>query len=150
VEQFSKHRGIQKLMGELNRLYVSESALHAEDGSWQGFEWVDMHDAEASVLIFKRIDPATNEEVIVVCHFTPLVRDNYPVGVKNAGIYTELLNTDDPKFGGSGVINGTITTGESGWQGHPHSLRITLPPLGVVYLKLSEAFAQEEKEEGEE
>ncbi len=145
VEQMPEHRGLQALVADLNKLHREMPAFHRTDFHPDGFEWVDFHDAEASVFIFWRRGGEDDEPVLAVCHFTPLTRENYPVGAPNAGIYAEILNSDDEKYGGSGVLNPPMTTEPTNWHRQPHSLRLTLPPLSVLYLQLSEKFPDEEE-----
>ncbi|MCA9934443.1 MAG: 1,4-alpha-glucan branching enzyme, partial [Anaerolineales bacterium] len=138
LEQDDKHQGLQLLMKELNHLYANEAALHEEDNSWEGFQWIDFRDGQRSILAFARIAPSSGEQVLVVCNFTPVVRDDYRLGVPKAGDYREILNSDAQQYGGTGIVNSEPMTSEpTAWQEQPHSIRLTLPPLGIVYLKRS-------------
>jgi len=129
-------RGLQQLMGDLNRLYRSEAALHQGDCVPAGFEWIDGSDAEQSVLAFARRGVTDQDYVLVLCNFTPVIRDNYRVGVPREGFWRELMNTDSHYYGGSGVGNmGQIETTPVPWHGRPFSLNVVLPPLGVLWLK---------------
>jgi 1,4-alpha-glucan branching enzyme len=132
IEEFAPHAGVKRLVQALNRLHREEPALHEVDFSYNGFEWIDFHDVESSVISFLRRD-ASGNAVIVVCNFTPVVRPSYGVGVPEQGFYREILNTDAAEFGGSGVGNmgGVISTDETR-HGRPASILITLPPLAVV------------------
>jgi len=129
------HQGIHSLIRELNRLYKSEPALYVLSNQQQGFEWVDYSDRENSVICFRRhaIDPM--DQLLVVINFTPVVRHGYHIGVPIAGEWTELLCTDEPRFGGSGVTNGALATVDHAFHGHPQSLAISLPPLAVTTFK---------------
>jgi 1,4-alpha-glucan branching enzyme len=134
---YDTHRGVQQLVGDLNRLYQSEPALHEVDFDWHGFEWLDCNDADASVLSFLRRGRNPDDCVIVVCNFTPIPRENYRVGVPERGYYAELLNTDAGIYGGSNLGNcGGVHAEPVPWLGHDDSLRLTLPPLAAVFLKL--------------
>jgi 1,4-alpha-glucan branching enzyme len=130
------HRKLQELTADLNRLYREETALHQVDFDYTGFDWIDCNDADNSVLAFLRRARNPAQYVVMVCNFTPVPRHAYRVGVPESCFYKELLNTDDWKYGGSGVTN---SPGRSAipqpWHGQPFSLEITLPPLGVVILK---------------
>ncbi|MBI1750880.1 MAG: 1,4-alpha-glucan branching protein GlgB [Acidobacteria bacterium] len=131
------HRGVQRLMADLNRLYRAESALHEVDFDWHGFEWLDCNDADASVLSFLRRGRSPDECVVVVCNFTPVPRENYRVGVPERGYYKELLNTDAAIYGGSNMGNyGGVHAEPVPWFGHDYSLRLALPPMAAVFLKL--------------
>jgi 1,4-alpha-glucan branching enzyme len=131
-----EHQGLQDYVKALNQLYTSESALYEEDNSWQGFTWLDFRDAKRSILSFARMAPSTNEAVLVACNFTPVVRENYRLGVPKAGVYRELLNSDTADYGGSNVINeGEFAAEAIPWHDQPFSIVITLPPLGSTFLK---------------
>jgi 1,4-alpha-glucan branching enzyme len=131
----SQNRGIQNMMRRLNTLYRTEPALYALQYNERGFQWVDGTDRSQSVLIFLRRD-ATERPVVVVGHFIPTVVEGYRIGVPVAGVYEEILNSDHPDFGGSGVLNEQELHSEPiPYQGMPFSLMLTLPPLGIVYLK---------------
>jgi 1,4-alpha-glucan branching enzyme len=130
------HRGMQRLLGDLNRLYASEPALHQVDFDWHGFEWIDCNDADASVLSFLRRGTNSDEVMAVVANFTPVVREGYRIGVPNAGEYREVLNTDAGIYGGSNVGNwGIVRATAEPRLGKPYSLVLTLPPLAAVFLK---------------
>jgi 1,4-alpha-glucan branching enzyme len=130
------HRGVQRLLGDLNKLLVSEAALHQVDFDWQGFEWVDANDSDNSVYSFIRRGKNPDDMLIVILNATPVVRYGYHIGVPRAGHYEEVLNTDAGIYGGSNVGNlGGMNAGEHAWQGRRYSLALTLPPLAAVFLK---------------
>ena len=133
--QWSSHQGVQRLVTDLNVLYIREPSLHQVDFEWTGFEWLELHDWENSVLAFMRRGRG-GEPIIVVCNFTPVVRHDYRVGVPQGGFYEEILNTDAEIYGGSNVGNHGGTWAHD-WPhaGRPWHLTLTLPPLGVVFLK---------------
>ncbi len=129
------HRGVQTVVRDLNRLYRRTPALHRRDCEPQGFEWIDCHDREQSVISFLRRDDA-GDHVVVVCNFTPVVRAGYVIGVPAGGQYVELLNTDSAFYGGSDVGNGgVVAAADAPRHGLPHSLTLTLPPLGALFLR---------------
>ncbi len=131
------HQGVQRLVADLNALLKREPALHELDFNWQGFEWLDCNDADNSVLSFERRARDSRDVLAVVANFTPIVRDNYRVGVPEPGLYREILNTDSEGYGGSNVGNlGGVTADSVPWNGRPYSLRLRLPPLAVVFFKL--------------
>ena len=136
---FEFHRNLQRYVKDLNRLYVGEAALHEVDFSWKGFEWIDFHDIDQSTVSFIRRGLDPNDFVIVVSNFTPVVRHGYHVGVPAPGVYRELLNSDSGFYGGSNAVNGPVMSAPGACQGQPHSIRLTLPPLGVLFLKRREA-----------
>ncbi len=134
--QYAPHAGVQRWVGDLNRLYRTEPALHELDFEPGGFEWVVCDDPDQSVIIFlrKAKDPA--QSILVACNCTPVPRIGYRVGVPRAGLWTELLNSDAHDYGGSGWGNwGGIRADSEGAHGRPFSLSLTLPPLGMVFLK---------------
>jgi 1,4-alpha-glucan branching enzyme len=134
--QWRDHQGIFKLVSDLNAMYRSEPALYEVDFEWQGFEWLELHDWENSVLAFIRRarDPANS--VVVICNFTPVVREHYRIGVPGAGFYRELLNTDADIYGGSNVGNeGGVWARPEPHGGRPYHLSLRLPPLATIILK---------------
>jgi 1,4-alpha-glucan branching enzyme len=132
----SFHAGVQRLVWDLNHVYRSMPALHQRDCEPPGFEWIDGADEAHSVLAFIRraADPA--DYVVVVAHFTPVVRNEYRVGVPEGGLYMELINSDSGAYGGGNIGNmGRIQAESVPWQGRPYSLNLTLPPLSVLILR---------------
>jgi len=127
--------GVQRWIGDLNRLYRTEPALHQQDFYPAGFEWIDCGDVEASVLCFLRRAREHAPTILVVCNFTPVPRANYVVGVPHPGVWREVLNSDAHHYGGSGMGNlGGIESAPIPAHGRYHSVTLTLPPLAVVYL----------------
>jgi len=134
------HKGIQSCTRDLNRLYSSEAALHQLDTDAAGFEWVDANDSMASVISFLRKGRRVEEQMLVVCNFTPIVRENYRVGVPRPGYWREVLNSDAAEYGGSGAGNmGGANAMPVPYHGRPYSLNLTLPPLAAVFLKAEPA-----------
>jgi len=134
--EHESHRGVQRLLRDLNRLYVSQPAFSQVDYSWEGFEWMDCNDADMGVLSFVRRSRNPEEVLVVVMNVTPVVRYDYQVGVPAAGFYREVLNTDAAEYWGSGVGNlGGVEADEVPHLDKPYSLRLTIPPLAVVYFK---------------
>ncbi|HEV3259063.1 MAG TPA: 1,4-alpha-glucan branching protein GlgB [Gemmataceae bacterium] len=134
--QYGPHAGLQKWVGDLNRLYREEPALHELDCNPAGFEWIDCNDAEASVLSYLRKARGTGDVVLVLCNFTPVPRHNYTIGVPGGGLWQELLNSDAVHYGGSGQGNfGGKEAEPVACHGRSHCLKLTLPPLGMVVLK---------------
>ena len=133
------HKGVQRLVRDLNRLYGSVPAMHEKDCEPEGFEWIEASDSEQSVLAYLRNGKTGSPPVVVVCNFTPEPRHGYRIGVPTAGFYTELLNTDALEYGGSGVGSGSGIVSEATIsQGRPHSLLLSLPPLATLILELSD------------
>jgi 1,4-alpha-glucan branching enzyme len=130
--------GIQALVRELNRLYRSSPALYQLDCEAGGFSWVDCNDYESSVISYLRYASSPEDFVLVVCNFTPVVRNGYRVGVPRGGYYAEILNTDSSFFGGSNVGNdGGLTACVGSRHGMPFYLDLCLPPLATLVLRPS-------------
>jgi 1,4-alpha-glucan branching enzyme len=126
---------VQLLVGELNRLYREEPALHELDCEPGGFHWLDADDAERSVLVYERI-ARSGERILVALNFTPVPRFNYKVGVPALATWREILNTDAIALGGSGQGNfGAVEAVPVRAHGREFSLNLTLPPLGAVFFK---------------
>lgn len=133
VLQNPLHAGIQKWMMDLNRVYQEEPGLYELDCEAEGFQWVDCNDVENSILSYLRKGNSPTETLLVICNFTPVVRYEYRVGVPVEGRWREILNSDAPLYGGSGVGNlGEVKTFALESHGFPHSLAVTLPPLAAV------------------
>lgn len=133
------HAGIGRLLARLNDLYRTEPALHERDlrpeDEPKGFEWVCGDDAEGSTLAFLRRS-ADGSPLLVVCNFTPVVRESYVVGVPVGGRWAELFNGDAEEYGGGGIGNlGGVDAREVGAHGRPFSVELRLPPLACVYLR---------------
>jgi 1,4-alpha-glucan branching enzyme len=127
------HRGLQQLVADLNRIYRDMPALHERDFSQQGFQWIDPHDSDQSVLSFVRW--SESQHVICILNFTPVPRMRYRIGVPESGSYSEILNTDSSYYGGSNAGNeGELHTSGVSWTGMPDSLELSLPPLGALLL----------------
>ncbi|ASJ72531.1 1,4-alpha-glucan branching protein GlgB [Granulosicoccus antarcticus] len=148
----AKHEGIQSLVRDLNHLYAEHPALHESDCDSQGFEWIDCDDHAQSVISFYRYSKDRKRSCVIVCNFTPVIRNDYLIGVNEVGFYQELINTDAECYGGSGQGNhhflreetpgqpdkqsasGVMASSESA-HNRPASLSLTLPPLGVLILE---------------
>ncbi|HEX9045520.1 MAG TPA: 1,4-alpha-glucan branching protein GlgB, partial [Verrucomicrobiae bacterium] len=134
VEKQPSHSGIQKWLADLNQAYRKEPALHEQDFSPEGFEWVDHQDSRNTVLSFIRKSRDCRSFVLVVLNFTPVVRKNYRVGVPRGGWWREILNSDANLYGGSGQGNcGGLNAEPVSCHHRPCSLALTLPPLSAVF-----------------
>jgi 1,4-alpha-glucan branching enzyme len=132
--QFPSHEGVQRWVKDLNRIYRSQPVLHMQDCEPAGFQWIDCLDYEKSIISFLRKGASPFELVLVVCNFTPLLRQNYRLGVPLYGFWTEILNSDASFYGGTGTGNfGGLETAPIPAHGHQQSLTLTLPPLGILY-----------------
>jgi 1,4-alpha-glucan branching enzyme len=133
--QLPRHDGLRRLVQHLNYIYKAEPALWELDDTYEGFEWIDFHDADNSVVAFMRRS-RDGDVMVFAVNATPLVRQGYRLGVPDAGFYREIINTDAETYGGSNVGNFPGLMAEApGWHGRPAKLLMKLPPLGVVVLK---------------
>ena len=133
VLEYPLHKGVQRLVADLNALYREDSALHYHDFEGQGFEWIDCHDATQSVLSYLRRNG--EEFTVTVLNLTPVPRYDYRIGVPLDGSYREVLNSDATVYGGSGTANGELEAETREWMGRPYSLRLTLPPLAGIVIR---------------
>ena len=132
---YDKHRQLQAYVKDLNAFYRETPAMWEIDYSWEGFQWIVPDDNQQSVIAFLRRD-AKGKMVMVVCNFNPVLREGYEMGVPNAGSYKEVLNSDDPKYGGSGVTNGTVRSRKGAMHGFDQHVSLTLPPLSTLYFSV--------------
>jgi 1,4-alpha-glucan branching enzyme len=130
-----RHDGLRRLVQHLNHVYRSEPALWDLDDTYEGFEWIDFHDADQCVVAFLRRSQE-GELLVFAVNATPVVRYNYRLGLALDGFYREIINTDGETYGGSNIGNlGGVTAAPVEWQGRTHSIVINLPPLAVVAFK---------------
>ena len=130
------HAGLQRWVGDLNRLYRSDARLHRLDSKAEGFEWVDRSDEQSTIVSFLRRGMPDDDPLLFVCNFTPVERVGYRIGVPRDGQWRELLNSDAKHYGGRGLGNlGAVRADTAALHGREHSLELTLPPLGVLVLE---------------
>jgi 1,4-alpha-glucan branching enzyme len=133
--QYSEHKGVQKLVSDLNRLYREEPALHEQDDVPQGFQWLIGDDAINSVYAWMRWSK-DGQPILVVANFTPVPREGYRVGVPFAGQWSEMFNSDSSIYAGSNYGNsGGVTAEQTPSHGQALSLALNLPPLAVLMLR---------------
>ncbi len=136
VLQYPLHAGLRRWVEDLNRFYRSEAALYQQDFSRDGFQWIECNSAEKSVVSFLRRGYGAGDVLLVVCNFTPVIRENYLVGVPGGGYWHEVLNSDSELYGGSDVGNlGGVEAGPVSAGEMYHSLMLRLPPLAVLFFK---------------
>jgi 1,4-alpha-glucan branching enzyme len=130
------HKGVQRMMEDLNRLYKEEPALFESDYDYDGFWWIDCGDAENSVLSFVRQNRDRSNQLAVILNLTPVLRSNYRLGLPREGVWKELFNSDCESYGGSnqGNLGQVVATGEP-MHNQAQSASITLPPMGIVVFK---------------
>ncbi|TVR79654.1 MAG: 1,4-alpha-glucan branching protein GlgB [Rhodospirillales bacterium] len=130
------HKGMQTLIADLNTVYAATPALHEGDCAENGFAWIDSNDTDQSVISFLRFGAEDRRVATVICNFTPVVRQGYRIGVPYEGYYTERLNTDAARYGGSNVGNaGGVWADAEPMHGRPCSLPVVLPPYAAVILE---------------
>ena len=131
-----QHRGVQRLVKDLNRLYRARPELHERDCEGDGFSWIDCSDQDSSVVSFARRGRDPAKFLLIVCNFTPVLRRNYRIGAPAPGRYREVLNTDSDYYGGSNAGNlGGLDAEPLPAHGHAQSLNLTLPPLSALVLE---------------
>jgi 1,4-alpha-glucan branching enzyme len=136
VTALPEHAGVQRWLRDLNRAYRAEPALHRLDFSPEGFEWIDVGDAEISVIAFLRKPGDGGAPVLVACNFTPMPRTNFLLGVPDPGVWIEILNSDARDYGGAGWGNlGRVESAPVSAFGRTESVCVTLPPLSVIVLR---------------
>ncbi|RIK47471.1 MAG: 1,4-alpha-glucan branching enzyme, partial [Chloroflexi bacterium] len=134
--QWQDHQRLHHYVSDLNHLYLNEPALYTIDNSWEGFQWIDISDADRSIISFIRRGHEAADTLVIVCNFTPVPRLGYRVGLPLDTTYREIMNSDRHEYGGSGVGNPHPITAEVlPWQSCAFSAPLNLPPLGVIYLK---------------
>ena len=147
--QYPAHQKLQKFFKDLNHFYLDTPSLWEVDYSWEGFNWISNDDYTQSVIAFRRIGK-DGKEIIAVCNFVPVERENYRIGVPTPGIYTEIFNTDSVDYGGSGITNGdTIKSEKEPMHSCEESISLHLPPLSVIYLRCRRKKPVRKPAEGE-
>jgi 1,4-alpha-glucan branching enzyme len=135
--QYDFHKGVLALIKDLNELYKTEVALYQYAFEQKGFEWIDYSDRMNSVMIYARKADRKEDQLIVVCNFTPEVRNQYRLGVPTRGVWSEIFNSDNLKYSGSGLLNqGGLLTSPVKYHGHDYSISVSLSPLAVSIFKL--------------
>ena len=134
--QYDFHEGVKKAITDLNALYKTQPALHEKQFSPEGFEWINYSDHQNAVMTFIRKGSKPKDDVIVVCNFTQVVRQNYRIGLPKKGKLTEIFNSDATVYGGSGVKNpNKLTVDAFPYDGRDYSIELLLPPLSVTVYK---------------
>ncbi len=143
---YPNHKTLLEFSKALNKFYLNTAALWENDDSWKGFSWISNDDYRQSVIAFRRIDDSGNE-IIAVCNFVPVGRENYKIGVPYEGTYTLVFDSDAVAFGGSGRALKKVKSDEYGMHGFDQSIELTLPPLSVQYYKLTPKKTRAKKDE---
>ena len=133
--QAENHQGMQRFVRDLNHVYRTEPALWENDYDWHGFSWINANDSDNSVFSFIRRGKSSDDVLVTVCNFTPVVRERYRIGTPKGGQWRELINSDLAVYWGGGISNGLISALPEPSHGLDSSLELTLPPLSVLILK---------------
>jgi len=133
--EYEPHQGIYSFVKALNQLYRSEPALYELSFNQEGFEWIEHGDSNNSSLVYMRKGIHASDNLLMVLNLTPMVHKNSRVGVPASGIWDVILNSDDRAFYGSGVVQESIVSQPIFWMGQPHSISLTIPPLGGLIFK---------------
>jgi len=136
--QYDFHQGIKKVITDLNTLYKTQPALYEKQFSPDGFEWINYADHQNAVLTYIRKGNQSNDDLVVICNFTPMVRTNYRIGLPRNGNVTSVFNSDALSYGGSGVETlGELTIESTPYDGREYSIELILPPLSVTIYKMT-------------
>lgn len=133
---YKKHKQLHNFVKDLNHLYLKESCLWQNDYNWNGFKWICHDDYTQNILSFRRIN-LKGKELIFICNFSPVTRKNYRIGVPYFGTYTPILNSDDKKYGGSGVKLTKVKSEDILSHGYDYSISITVPPMSTLILSVT-------------
>ncbi|MBS4199039.1 1,4-alpha-glucan branching protein GlgB [Bacillus sp. FJAT-49732] len=143
--EYPLHNGIFHYVKSLNHFYLQNPALYELDHQTQGFDWIDPHNIDQSTIVFRRCGKSQNEELIIICNFTPNVSYDYKVGVCMPGTYKEIFNSDASEFGGSGQLNKSPHYSiPNKWHGLPQHIKIKVPPLAITVFKREITTIEEE------
>jgi 1,4-alpha-glucan-branching enzyme len=138
---YEKHRKMQQFVKTLNRFYLENRELWEVDTGWDGYEWIEPDDRDRSVIAFRRKD-RKGRELVVVCNFCPVLRENYRLGLPKQGWYVPVLNTDDEAFGGYGFAPETVRTEKKPSHGQMQSGLFRVPPMSVCFYRYHRARPQ--------
>lgn len=133
--EWDKHKGLQQLVKDLNRVQKEQPALHEVDSDWRGFEWIDVTDADNSLISYIRRGKNPDDFVVVILNFTPSVHYGYQFGVPKDGEYEVVMNTDSEYYGGSNAGDSVMYAQWGEWHDQPAYINITVPPLAALIIK---------------
>jgi len=132
--EYDAHKNMKKFVKDLNKFYLENPPLYEIDYSWEGFSWISNDDNNQSIISFRRIDKIGNE-IICVCNFVPVGRENYRIGVPKKGSYRCAFCSDFEKYGGTTEKILSVKSEEIPFHGYDNSISITIPPMSVTYYK---------------
>ena len=141
---YEKHAQMQSYVRDLNHFYLDNTPLWEIDYSWEGFQWVIPDDNQQSIVVFLRKNKA-GQQILVVCNFNPVLRENYQMGVPVSGWYKEVLSSDDVKYGGKGIHNKAQRSKKGTMHGFENTISLTVPPMSTIYLQVPQPKPAETK-----
>ncbi len=145
------NNGVHAWMRDLTHFYKDEGILYKTDFEGTAFEWIDFHDWENSIISFIRKGKKPRDVILIACNFTPVPKQNYRLGVPHDGMWKEVLNSDWHNYGGSGQANiAPIEAVAVPLHDRPYSLELTLPPLGIVFLKCQPVLKEDGPKQDED
>ena len=133
IEQYESHRKLYRFTRDVNMLYLHSPELW-NDGGWSGFQWIDCHDVFGNTIVYRRI-ASSGKELIILCNFSNTYHEEYRIGVPQAGLYREIFNTDEIKYGGKGVHNPLLCADDIPYHGLPNSVKVKVAPLSAIVLE---------------
>lgn len=151
IDDLEIHKKTQLFFKDLNNLYLNNKAFWELDHDYRGFNWIEADNNEQSILIFARRSRNDKDTLIFIINFTSIVYYDYQIGVPFFGIYEEVFNSDDSKYGGSGQIMGEMLVSEkTQFHNQPYSLKVKVPPMATLILKVNEINVDQEIKEKDE
>ncbi len=145
---YEMHQKLSNYVKALNHFYLKNKPLWEIDSSWEGFNWISHDDYTQNIIAFRRIDES-GRDLVILCNFSPIGRENYRIGVPKEGIYQEVFNSDAEEFGGTGVKNEYIETSPVAMHNCEQSVSLSVPPYGVLYLKYKKALPKKKAAKSE-
>ena len=132
---YEKHRQMLEFSKDLNQFYLDNPCLWAEDGSWNGYQWVQPDDQDNSIFAWRRIDPKTKKELLIVLNMTPVDRFDYTLGVPSAGVYQPIFSSDDAKYGGTGTFLTESVAEKGEFRDYKYKANFHIPPMSVTIFR---------------
>ena len=142
---FEQHRKMQDYTRDLNRFYLENTPLWADDSSWNGYQWIQPDDGDNSIISFRRIDPTAKTELVVVLNMTPVTRENYHLGLPRKGEYVPVFCSDDLKYGGTGTCSQPVTAFEGQYREYKYKGLFKVPPMSLTIYECKNPEAEPEE-----
>ena len=142
---FEQHRKMQDYTRDLNRFYLENTPLWADDSNWNGYQWIQPDDGDNSIISFRRIDPTAKTELVVVLNMTPVTRENYHLGLPRKGEYVPVFCSDDLKYGGTGTCSQPVTAFEGQYREYKYKGLFKVPPMSLTIYECKNPEAEPEE-----